>query len=80
MTRDQVVHRIYEAIFAAINDDAEFLAAIDQLPKVGLRREINIQIACYSDREQQPAPANIAENDAAWLRSLRIDPNLENKG
>lgn len=74
MTRDELIRRIYKALFDAMGNSPEFLAAVDELPGVGLQRDINVVLSFFTDRPRTE-PATIAANDAAWLRSLRIDPN-----
>ena len=73
--QDQVLQRLMRALYEAICASPEFDAALDDMPAVGLKPCIGIHIQVKVDNgEQQPAPN---KTDADFLRSIRIQPDLE---
>jgi hypothetical protein len=74
MTRQEYVQNLTDAATAAIANDAGFLAAMAAFKEIG-ERVTGVDIRLGVDTVQLPS-AQTAEKDAAFLRSLRIAPDL----
>jgi hypothetical protein len=83
----KAIERLYCAVPAALHRDAEFQEALSALAGAGVMLCCsNLQLHFVPIAAAAPAAAPAlsaaeeAHGDAAFLRTLRIDPDLEAKG
>jgi len=76
MTRDEAIERFYDAVGAAIAQDAAIRAALRDLHSIGMRVE-SFDMTASLVRVAKEVPT---ANDQEFLRQLRITPDIEVRG
>jgi hypothetical protein len=65
---------VMRAMYDAVNSSPEFNAALDEFPGVGLKPFIGIHVEVHVAEPAAKSPASDQDGDAAFLRSIRIEP------
>jgi hypothetical protein len=75
MTKQEVLQKIMEAAIQALSNSQEFSAACEHMDEVELHGGvlINMRVSTHAAAPADPRAAS----DADFLRSLRIQPDLE---